>query len=49
MKFLSKEMDIYGAFCSDGSIRSNLDWEVFCDIEIELPSIEIQQKYVIIL
>lgn len=46
MKFLSKEMDRYGAFCSDGSIRSNLDWEVFCDIEIELPSIEIQQKYV---
>ena len=46
MRFLSKEKDRYGAFCSDGSIRSNLDWDVFCDIEIELPSIEIQQKYV---
>lgn len=45
MKFLSKEMDRYGAFCSDGSIRSNLDWEVFCDIEIALPSLDIQQKY----
>ena len=46
MRFLSKEMDRYGAFCSDGSVRSNLDWDVFCDIELELPPIEIQQKYV---
>ena len=46
MLFLSKEKDRYGAFCSDGSIRSNLDWEVFCDIEITLPSLEIQQKFV---
>jgi type I restriction enzyme S subunit len=46
MKFLSKEMDRYGAFCSDGSIRSNLDWDVFCDIDLDLPPIEIQQKYV---
>lgn len=46
MRFLSKEKDRYGAFCSDGSIRSNLDWNVFCDIDIELPSIDIQQKYV---
>ena len=46
MRFLSKEMDRYGAFCSDGSIRSNLDWDVFCDIEINLPPLDIQQKYV---
>lgn len=46
MKFLSKETDRYGAFCSDGSIRSNLDWEVFCDIELDLPPLSIQQKYV---
>ncbi len=46
MKFLSKEKDRYGAFCSDGSIRSNLDWEVFNDIELDLPPIKIQQKYV---
>lgn len=46
MKFLTKEKDRYGAFCSDGSIRSNLDWEVFCDIEIELPPLTVQQKYV---
>lgn len=46
MYFRSNEKDRYGAFLSDGSIRSNLDWDVFCDIEIELPSIEIQRKYV---
>lgn len=46
MFFLSKEKDRLGAFYSDGSIRSNLDWDRFCDIEIELPNIEIQQKYV---
>lgn len=46
MKFMTKEKDRYGAFCSDGSIRSNLDWDVFCDIELELPSIDIQRKYV---
>lgn len=46
LRFLTKEKDRYGAFCSDSSIRSNLDWEVFCDMNIELPSIEIQQKYV---
>lgn len=46
MIFISKEKDRYGAFCSDGSIRSNLDWDVFCNIEIELPSLEVQQKYV---
>ncbi len=48
MLFKSSEMDRYGAFLSDGSIRSNLDWEVFCDIELSLPPIEIQEKYVAI-
>ena len=46
MLFLSKEKDRFGAFCSDGSIRSNLDWERFIDFEITLPSIEQQRKYV---
>ena len=46
MLFLSKEKDRFGAFCSDGSIRSNLDWERFCDFDITLPSIEQQRKYV---
>ena len=46
MLFLSKEKDRFGAFCSDGSIRSNLDWERFCDFDITLPSIGQQRKYV---
>ena len=46
MIFLSKEKDRLGWFYSDGSIRSNLDWNRFCDINIDLPPIEIQQKYV---
>ena len=43
---MRKEMDRYGAFLSDGSIRSNLDWDRFCDIRIPLPSIEVQQELV---
>lgn len=46
MIFLSKEKDRFGSFLSDGSIRANLDWPVFCDIELLLPSVSIQQKYV---
>lgn len=46
MIFLSKEKDRLGWFYSDGSVRSNLDWDRFCDIDIELPDIEVQQKYV---
>lgn len=45
MLFLSPEMDRRGWFCSDGSIRANLDWDVFCNIEVALPTIEIQRKY----
>lgn len=44
--FLSHEKDRFGAFLSDGSIRSNLDWQVFCDIELNIPPLEIQKKYV---
>ena len=46
MLFLSKERDRLGAFYSDGSIRSNLDWERFCDIELDLPPVSVQQKHV---
>ena len=44
--FLSHEKDRFGAFLSDGSIRSNLDWPVFCDIQLNIPPLEIQKKYV---
>ena len=45
MIFLSREKDRLGWFYSDGSIRSNLDWDRFCDIELMLPDLPIQQKY----
>lgn len=46
MIFNSKEKDRLGWFYSDSSIRSNLDWDRFCDIDIVLPDIDVQQKYV---
>lgn len=46
MQFNRLEMDRYGWFLSDGSIRSNLDWERFCDIKIPLPSTEVQRELV---
>jgi type I restriction enzyme S subunit len=46
MLFLSKEKDRLGWFYSDSSVRSNLDWDRFCDIELALPDIPTQQKYV---
>lgn len=46
IQFNRFEMDRYGWFLSDGSIRSNLDWDRFCDIKIPLPPIEVQQELV---
>ena len=46
MIFNSKEKDRYGAFLSDSSVRSNLDWDRFCDIELENASIDIRNRYV---
>jgi len=46
IQFNRFEMDRFGWFLSDGSIRSNLDWGVFCDIMIPLPDIDIQQELV---
>lgn len=42
----SPEFDRYAWFCTDSSIRGNLEWSRFCEIELDLPSIETQQKYV---
>ena len=39
----SKEIDRYGAFCSDASIRANLDLKRFYEFEIPLPSVEKQK------
>lgn len=46
MYFNRSEFDRYTRFHSWGSARETFSWEEMCDIEIELPSIDIQQKYV---
>jgi type I restriction enzyme S subunit len=46
IQFNRFQMDRYGWFLSDGSVRSNLDWSVFCDIMIPLPNIDTQQELV---
>lgn len=42
----SSEKDRFFWFHCDGSVRDGMDWNVFCDMEIEVPPIEVQQKYV---
>lgn len=46
MWFHRPESDRYGWFISDSSVRASLDWERLCDIEIPIPDIEEQRKYV---
>jgi len=46
LNFARHEFDRYATFCTDSSVRDGLSWDRFCEIEIEVPSIEIQQKYV---
>lgn len=46
MYFNRPEFDRYARFNSWGSARETFSWEDMCDIDIELPSLEIQQKYV---
>lgn len=49
MWFQRKESDRFGWFISDGSVRSSLDWERFCEIEIPIPEdIEAQNNVVVI-
>lgn len=46
MYFMRAEMDRYGWFISDSSVRSNLDWVRFVEIQIPLPSPEKQKELV---
>lgn len=46
MNFKRSEMDRLGWFLSDSSVRSNLDFDRFHEIQIPLPPLEIQQKIV---
>lgn len=46
MYFNRPEFDRYSRFNSWGSARETFSWDDMCDTDIELPPIEIQQKYV---
>ena len=46
MYFNRPEFDRYARFNSWGSARETFSWEDFCDIDITLPSISQQRKYV---
>jgi type I restriction enzyme, S subunit len=46
MWFQRPESDRYGWFISDSSVRASLDYDRLCEIEIPIPHIDEQRKYV---
>ncbi len=42
----SDERDRYFWFNTDSSVRDGMEWKVFCDVEIEIPEVSVQEKYV---
>jgi type I restriction enzyme S subunit len=46
MWFQKPESDRYGWFISDSSVRASLEWTRFCDIQIPIPHIDEQRKFV---
>lgn len=48
MFFNRSEFDRYARFHSWGSARETFSWEDFCNVELDIPPIEIQKKYVAI-
>lgn len=46
MFFNRSEFDRYSRFNSWGSARETFSWEDMCDMEVDLPPLSIQQKYV---
>lgn len=48
MFFNRSEFDRYARFNSWGSARETFGWDDLCNIELEIPSLEIQKKYVAI-
>ena len=48
LMFKSNERDRYFWFHADASVRDGMTWQDFCGIEINVPDITIQQKYVAI-
>jgi type I restriction enzyme S subunit len=46
MMLKSEERDRYFWFHTDSSVRDGMSWDDFCDLEIDIPPISIQKKYV---
>jgi type I restriction enzyme S subunit len=46
--FYRPEFNRYGWFISDSSVRASLEWVRFCDIEVPIPDIELQEAIVTI-
>lgn len=46
MYFLRNDFDRLSWFYTDSSIRGSLGWSQFCNIEVPVPPIEIQDKIV---
>lgn len=46
MMLKSEERDRYFWFHTDASVRDGMSWDDFCDLDVELPPIPIQKKYV---
>lgn len=46
MYFNRPEFDRYARFNSWGSARETFDWDTMCDVDIDLPDLPTQQKYV---
>jgi len=44
--FQRPESDRYGWFISDSSVRASLEWERFCEIQMPIPNIYEQRKFV---
>lgn len=42
----SNERDRYFWFHADASVRDGMSWDDFCDLEVDIPPLQIQQKYV---
>lgn len=46
MYFNRPEFDRYARFNSWGSARETFSWDEMCDIDIDLPEVKVQKKYV---
>lgn len=48
MMLKSNERDRYFWFHTDTSVRDGMAWEDFCEVEVEIPPISVQKKFVFI-